>query len=144
MNIFRELNCYQKDNMQSAVVLLLALLASVAAFYGLVNFEVHASSAIPSVEVPMYKSVNIVNDAWRLDMSNPADNNVDLVYEIYEMLGDKASILYKSTPISPGNSADYPLGKELSDGEHRIKIVIKCAYSSDNDYGLIQEIAIIK
>lgn len=144
MNLFRKLNCYQKDNMQSAVVLLLVLTASVAAFYGLVNFKVHASSAIPSVEVPMYKSVNVVNDTWKLDMSNPAGNEVDLVYEVYEMLGDKASVLYKSTPISPGDSVDYLLGKELSDGDHKIKIVIKCAYASDNDYGLIQEIAIIK
>lgn len=144
MNLFRNLNCYQKDNRQSTVTLLLALLVSVAVLYSLVNSEVYASSAIPSVEVPMYKSVNIINDTWKLDMSNPAGNEVDLVYEVYEMLGDKASILYKSTPISPGDSVDYPLGKELSDGDNKIKIVIKCAYASDNDYGLIQEIAIIK
>lgn len=73
-------------------------------------------------EIPVYMFFNLTKKHSEIHLSNPKNNTVDFVYELY--YEDK--LIYTSDKINPGNYSIVKMNDYLSVGESNVLFKIRC------------------
>ncbi len=92
-----------------------------------------------TTDIPLYVSFNLTKNDSKINLSNPQNNSVDFIYEIY--CEDK--LVLSTEKIAPGSQNTIDMSQYLESGEYDLLFKIRCFLNDTEVNGTEEPVKVV-